>query len=69
MWTAEDVWSAGTGVYEELHKWLWTAPKPRIRYIMDEVEKLAAGYLRTFSRLDSEEWSARLGIETCGYVK
>ena len=33
------------------------------------VEKLAAEHLRTFSRLDSEEWSARLGIETGGYVK
>ena len=37
--------------------------------IMDEVEKLATGHLRTFSRLDSAEWTARLGIETSGYVK
>ena len=69
VWTSEDIWMAGTGVYEELHKWLWTTPKPRIRFIMDEVEKLATGHLQTFSRLDSAEWTARLGIETSGYVK
>ena len=33
------------------------------------LKELATGHLRTFSRLDSAEWTARLGIETGGYVK
>ena len=74
MWTAEDVWSPTTGVYEELHKWIWSVSAERFTSVIKSVLKLASSShvgapLDNASRVDPESLAKRIGIETGGYVR
>ena len=73
VWTAEDVWSAQTGVYDEFHKWIWKTTNYQFTSAIEQVMRLAQAYrigmsLSSATRVDPRAFEERIGVATGGYV-
>lgn len=73
VWTAEDVWSVQTGVYDEFHKWLWKTSNYQFTSAIEQVMKLAQAQrigmsLAQATRIDPRAFEERIGVATGGYV-
>lgn len=73
VWTAEDVWSVQTGVYDEFHKWIWKTTNYQFTSAIEQVMRLAQAYrigmsLSSATRVDPRAFEERIGVATGGYV-
>ena len=73
VWTAEDVWSAQTGVYDEFHKWIWKTTNYQFTSAIEQVMRIAQAYrigmsLSSATRVDPRTFEERIGVTTGGYV-
>jgi hypothetical protein len=73
VWTAEDVWTQDSGVYEEFHKWIWKASNYQFNTAIKTIMRIASEErigmsISHATRVDPRDFEERIGVKTGGYV-